>query len=73
MKGFEDFPPTSFFKLSDNNLRGHSLKLAKPDHSRDFLAEAVRPTMSGTDDTTSSLKNIRYTAAALMLPIAMHS
>ncbi|KAK4316666.1 hypothetical protein Pmani_012192 [Petrolisthes manimaculis] len=29
---FDDVPYTRFFRLNTNNLRGHSLKLAKPNH-----------------------------------------
>ncbi|MCL4141514.1 UNVERIFIED_CONTAM: hypothetical protein GTU68_065742 [Idotea baltica] len=34
---FEDIPYTNFFQLNTNNLRGHSLKLSKPDHWRTTL------------------------------------
>lgn len=34
LHGHEDIPYTKFFTLSNNNLRGHSLKLARPDHWR---------------------------------------
>ncbi|KAK3877173.1 hypothetical protein Pcinc_018090 [Petrolisthes cinctipes] len=37
MHGYEDIPYTKFFQLNTNNLRGHSLKLAKPDHWRTTL------------------------------------
>lgn len=37
LHGFEDIPYTKFFTLNTNNLRGHSLKLAKPDHCRTNL------------------------------------
>ncbi len=37
LHGFEDIPYTRFFQLSTANLRGHSLKLAKPDHWRTSL------------------------------------
>lgn len=32
LHGFEDVPYTKFFHLNTNNLRGHSLKLVRPDH-----------------------------------------
>ena len=35
--GFEDIPYTKFFQRNTNNLRGHSLKLSKPDHWRTTL------------------------------------
>ena len=34
LHGFEDVSYTRFFSHNTNNLRGHSLKLAKPDHWR---------------------------------------
>ena len=34
LHGFDDVPATRFFQLSTTNLRGHSLKLAKPHHWR---------------------------------------
>lgn len=37
LHGYEDIPFSRFFKLSNRNLRGHSLKLAKPDHWRSNL------------------------------------
>ena len=37
LHGFEDIPYSRFFQLNTNNLRGHSLKLAKPDHWRTTL------------------------------------
>ncbi|KAK3884088.1 hypothetical protein Pcinc_011624 [Petrolisthes cinctipes] len=37
MHGYDDVQYTKFFTLNTNNLRGHSLKLAKPDHWRTTL------------------------------------
>ncbi len=37
LHGYEEIPCTRFFQLNTNNLRGHSLKLAKPDHWRTTL------------------------------------
>ena len=37
IQGYEDIPSARFFKKNSNNLRGHSLKLAKPDHWRTSL------------------------------------
>ena len=34
LHGFKDIPYTRFFTCNTSNLRGHSLKLAKPDHWR---------------------------------------
>ncbi len=34
LHGYEDVPYTRFFQLNTNNLRGHSIKLSKPDHWR---------------------------------------
>ena len=37
LHGYEDIPYTEFFQLNRNNLRGHSLKLSKPNHWRTTL------------------------------------
>lgn len=37
MHGYDDIPYSKFFHLNPNNLRGHSLKLSKPDHWRTTL------------------------------------
>ena len=34
LHGYDDVPHTRFFQLNTNNLRGHSMKLSKPDHWR---------------------------------------
>ena len=34
LHGYEDIPHSRFFQLNTNRLRGHSLKLSKPDHWR---------------------------------------
>ena len=37
LHGYENIPPSKFFQRNNNGLRGHSLKLRKPDHWRTTL------------------------------------
>lgn len=37
LHGYEDIPYAKFFQLNTNNLRGHSLKLSRPEHWRTTL------------------------------------